>query len=373
MSYTNGLDDPSAYFQTALYTGAGSTVVTVTNDGNSDLQPDFLWFKRRDSAGGHALLDTSRGANVTSGFGPTGYSFVLNSNSTASEVADSTGVMTITSDGFTVKELTYAGGNTNTGSMVAWQWHCNGGTNSSNTDGSITSTVQANQDAGFSIGTFTGTGLAATIGHGLGVKPDMLILKSRNNPSGAAMYWMVAHVGLDGMAGTKNLFMNETWAADTSSAVWGNVAPTSSVFTVSTNAAVNYSGNNMLFYAFANKQGYSKFGSYVGNGNPNGPFIYTGFKPAFVLIKNVDATQVWIMYDGARKPFNRDDNVASIYASETNAEYTGASYHNLDILSNGFKIRLTDASQNGNGNKHIYMAFAENPFVTSTGIPTTAR
>ena len=293
MAYTN-IDDPSAYFQTALYTGAGSTVVTVTNDGNSDLQPDFLWFKRRDSAGGHALLDTSRGANVTSGFGPTGYSFVLNSNSTASEVADSTGVMTITSDGFTVKEMTYAGGNTNTGSMVAWQWHCNGGTTSSNTDGSITSTVQANQDAGFSIVTWTGNeNSSATVGHGLGVKPDMVFFKRRN-----ATYNWVVYCGQLGIVGGNNMF---AYLNLTNPAEQGAGFNFTSTTITPTNGAPTNSGN-MIAYCFAEKQGYSKFGSYVGNGNDNGPFVYTGFKPAFVMVKNANATKNWYMWDNKRNP-----------------------------------------------------------------------
>ena len=156
MAYTS-IDDPSAYFQTATFSGNGSTVVTVTNDGNSDLQPDLLWFKRRDAAVAHVLGDTTKGANVTSGFGPTGYWVALNPNSTASGVADSTGVMTITSDGFTSKEMSFAAGNVSTGSMVCWQWHCNGGTTASNTDGDITSTVQVNTEAGLSILTYSGT------------------------------------------------------------------------------------------------------------------------------------------------------------------------------------------------------------------------
>jgi len=356
MPYTN-IDDPSAYFQAVLWTGDGLDNKQITNDGNSDLQPDWVWLKDRTQAESHAVFDSTRGATVR-----------LQPNSTGAESTETATLKSFTTDGFTVGTSGSVNNGSNPDQYVAWQWKANGGTTSSNTDGSITSTVQANTDAGFSIGTFTGTGSAATIGHGLGVKPDMLILKSRNNPSGAAMYWMVAHVGLDGMAGTKNLFMNENWAADTSSAVWGNVAPTSSVFTVSTNAAVNYSGNNMLFYAFANKQGYSKFGKYVGNGNANGTFVYTGFKPEFVIVKRSDSANNWIITDNARGINGANPR---LYADLADAEGSAADY--IDHLSNGFKIRTSAGSMNTNGGSYIYMAFAENPFTTSTGIPTTAR
>jgi hypothetical protein len=356
MPYTN-IDDPSAYFQAVLWTGDGLDNKQITNDGNSDLQPDWVWLKDRTQAESPAIFDSTRGATVR-----------LQPNNTNAESTETATLKSFTTDGFTVGTSGSVNNGSNPDQYVAWQWKANGGTTSSNTDGSITSTVQANTDAGFSIGTFTGTGAAATIGHGLGVKPDMLILKSRNNPSGAAMYWMVAHVGLDGMAGTKNLFMNENWAADTSSAVWGNVAPTSSVFTVSTNAAVNYSGNNMLFYAFANKQGYSKFGKYVGNGNANGTFVYTGFKPEFVIVKRSDSANNWIITDNARGINGANPR---LYADLADAEGSAADY--IDHLSNGFKIRTSAGSMNTNGGSYIYMAFAENPFTTSTGIPTTAR
>ena len=360
MPYTN-IDDPSAYFQTAIYTGAGSTVVTVTNDGNSDLQPDFLWFKRRDSAGGHALLDTSRGANVTSGFGPTGYSFVLNSNARDSEVADSTGVMTITSDGFTVKEMTYAGGNTNTGSMVAWQWHCNAGSTSSNTDGSITSTVQANQDAGFSIVTYDGNGSNnQTIGHGLGATPDLILIKNRNQ----AANWTTFHKAL---GTSKHMRLNSTNAAATESGFWHSLSTT--LFGVKFYDEYNNSAGEYVAYCFAEKQGYSKFGKYVGNGNSNGPFVYTGFKPAFLIMKRTDSTGNWVMFDTKRDTHNVTKH--RLFPNLTNADNTTRNY--IDLLSNGFKMRDTDVDHNASGATIIYMAFAENPFVTSTGVPTTAR
>ena len=358
MPYTN-IDDPSAYFQTVLYTGTGSANNAITNDGNSDLQPDWIWFKSRDAGHSHYVVDSNRGRAL--GLYPDG----VNSEVTSS--GSTTDCQSFDSNGFTVGTPEDANStNSSSSTKVAWQWKANGGTTSNNTDGSITSTVQANQDAGFSIVTWTGNeNASATVGHGLGVAPDMWIAKRRNG----TYNWQVYTSALAPVGGNNLILaLNSTAAAEQ---ITGTSFTSSSTFQPGSNAKRN--SGNMIAYCFAEKQGYSKFGSYIGNGFSNGPFVYTGFKPAFVLIKNADATQVWIMYDGARKPFNRDDNVASLYANTSGAEYTGASYHNLDILSNGFKIRLTDASQNGNGNKHIYMAFAENPFVTSTGVPTTAR
>ena len=368
MAYTN-IDDPSAHFQTALYTGEGSTVVTVTNDGNSDLQPDFLWFKRRDAVAPHVLLDTSRGANVTSGFGPTGYSKALNSNSNAAEVADSNGVMTITSDGFTSKEMTAASGSVSTGSMVCWQWHCNGGTTSTNNDGSLTSTVQVNQDAGFSIVTYAGASSTGTIGHGLGEAPKVILVRARNK--NVPTSWIMYHE--DGSTSDDDYFiLNGTFAKATQAGIWNNQYPSSTVFGIANDFWVNQSGVDYLAYCFAEKQGYSKFGKYVGNGSAsNGSFVYTGFKPAFVMTKST-GTGSWSLYDHKRLGYNPID--VWLRANGSDAESTGAiSGEDIDLLSNGFKLRNSDNTINGSGQAYIYMAFAENPFVTSTGIPTTAR
>jgi len=375
MAYTN-IDDPSAYFQAFTYTGNGSNPRNLTNDGNSDLKPDLIWIKNRTDNGTDNVL-----ANSTMGFdapnAPNGGGQLSTNSSGGVNVPPSTYgyVSAALTNGFTAA----AGGtngdvaNANGKEFVACQWKANGGTTVSNTDGSITTTVQANPTAGFSLVFYTGNGIQTgeTVGHGLGAVPKMIISKDRDGTSNVPT-WRTYH---EAIGATKYLQMPQTDAASTFDD-WDNTTPTSSVYSVGGSSGytpANTSNTEYIAYVFADVQGYSKFGSYVGNGSTNGPFIYTGFKPAFVLIKNVDTAQVWIMYDGARKPFNRDDNVASLYANTSGAEYTGASYHNLDILSNGFKIRLTDASQNGNGNKHIYMAFAENPFTTSTGVPTTAR
>ena len=357
MAYTT-IDDPSAHFQSEAFTTPGGASST-TFDGNSDLQPDMIWAKQRNAANGHELWDSTRGVNST----------LFPDNSSVEDTAVNR-LTAFNSDGFSWGNA----GNLNTaGNFVAWAWKANGGSTSSNTDGSITSTVQANTTAGFSIGTFTGTGSTATVGHGLGVKPDMLILKSRDNPSGAAMYWMVAHLGLDDMAGTKNLFLDTTFAADTNATVWANTAPTSSVFTVGTHAAVNYSGNDMLFYAFNNVQGYSKFGTYTGNGRTDiGAFINTGFRPAFILIKSV-SSRAWYLFDDKREGFNSSGTRGNFYlqAQDTDAE---SANNVVDILSNGFQIVQSSSTQfNGSGEVYTWSAWAENPFVSSTGVPTTAR
>ena len=345
------IDDSSAQFQVDLYTGTGSSLAN-TFDGNSAMQPDFVWIKERNGAADHALYDSTRGVQKQ-----------LESNTTDGETTESTGLTAFGSDGFTVGALAQA--NTSSDTYVAWAWKSNGSTTSTCTDGDIDSTVQVNATAGFSIVTWTAADTTArSIGHGLGVQPQVVIIRNRTR----AENWRVFHRGA-GVTGA--LILDNTSAYNSSTALF-TADSTSTVFKVGTDFSVN-GGYPYVAYCFANIQGYSKFGKYIGNGAADGPFVYTGFKPAFVLIKNIDAVQVWIMYDGKRKPVNRDDNVASIYANTNGAEYTGASYHNLDILSNGFKIRLTDASQNGSGNDHIYMAFAENPFVTSTGVPATAR
>ena len=364
MAYTT-IDDPSAHFQTLLYTGDSNSPRDLVNDGNSDLQPDFVWVKGRSHTDIHLAYDSSRGGGkflrpATSGLENTG----------------NYGVTAFNTDGFRTNAYAYTNENTHT--YAAWQWKVNGGTTSSNTDGNITTTVQTNSTAGISIGTYTGNASgSATIGHGLGAIPDLFMIKGRNGSGlgGAAQYWVVGapnHATFTNSA-SKHVFLDTSNAIMNNTTIWRNAAFTSSIAPMGGHAAINGNGATYVFYAFKNIQGFSKIGHYVGNGNSNGPFVFTGFKPAWVLIKNLDASQVWIMYDGARKPLNRDDNVASLYASEDNAEYTGASYHNLDILSNGFKIRLTDASQNGSGVNYLYIAFAENPFVTSTGVPTTAR
>jgi len=351
MGKYTAIDDPSAFFQTALYAGTGSAQ-SITNDGNSDLQPDFIWIKSRtDGTANHHAHNT----NV-----PTTRTLFVNKSDF--EETQSQSVTSIQSDGFTLG--TWGGNNAASNNFVAWQWKANGGTTSSNTDGSITSTVQANQDAGFSIVTYTGTGSAATVGHGLGVAPKVIIVKAR---SGVPTSWAVFHK--DGSTSDDDTFvLNSTAAKATYAGFWNNQYPSSSVFGISNDIWLNGNTENFVAYCFAEKQGYSKFGKYVGNGSTNGPFVYTGFKPAFVMIKKSNSTGQWLLFDNARDPFNKVFHQLRII---TAAESTIT--HDIDFLSNGFKIRDIVSNDNGNGDTFIYIAFAENPFVTSTGIMGTAR
>ena len=362
MAYTN-IDVPSAYFQTALYAGNGGTQ-SITNDGNSDLQPDWVWTKSRSDSSFHLVTDSTRGTTKR-----------IYPNSTAAEESHSNMVTAFNSDGFSIGN--HSAINTSGYNYVGWQWKANGGTTASNTDGDINSTVQVNQDAGFSIVTYTGNGSTAdqTVGHGLGVRANAVLVKNRDS----AANWVVY---VDGLAVNHCLELNTTdpQSDSTQGRVLSSSAGsygTSSIFTLRNGSGsvvqTNTSGEDYVAYCFAEKQGYSKFGSYVGNGNANGPFVYTGFKPAFVMMKRSDAAgSSWAIFDNKRSDsgFNVIDK--EIAANENSAEYDRAAA-NTDFLSNGFKIRNTDGWHNTSGGTYIYMAFAENPFTTSTGIPTTAR
>jgi hypothetical protein len=354
MSYTNGLDDPSAYFQALTYTGNGTTTNNVTNTGNSNLQPDWVWIKQRSATQDHVVTDSSRDGEVASGT-----NLVLTPN-TAEAEASSTGFgINYATNGINF-DAAWAKVNASGQTYVAWQWKANGGTTSSNTDGSITSTVQANQDAGFSIVTYGGTASANTVGHGLADTPDVIIFKNRDDTN----VWAVYHQSL---GNNLKIVLNSIAAQDADGAFMNGTLPTSSVFSVGASVNTNGSSDNYVAYCFAEKQGYSKFGSYVGNGSTNGPNIYTGFKPAFVMIKKSNSTGQWLLFDNARDPFNKVFHQLRII---TAAESTIT--HDIDFLSNGFKIRDIVSNDNGSGDTFIYMAFAEHPFVAG-GIPTTAR
>jgi hypothetical protein len=351
MAYTN-IDDPSAYFQTALYTGNATDNRAITYDGNTDMQPDFLWFKTRSTTENHALIDSNRGITKH-----------LRANTTSDEKTKTTLLKSFDSNGFTlgIDSLTNSNGNT----LVSWGWKANGGTTSSNTSGTITSTVQANTTAGFSIVTYTGNGSTGqTIGHGLGVTPDMMIVKNRSG-----LYnWAVYHKDSNSSPEDYYAQLNTTNAFSLATDIFGGSAATSTVIGVKNFNETNASGSNYVAYCFASKQGYSKFGKYVGNGDANGPFVYTGFKPAFLMIKRSSSTSNWSMFDNARGTYN--SNTPELQANTSSAEnsVTGR----IDLLSNGFKM-TTSIFPNDSGVTFIYMAFAENPFTTSTGIPTTAR
>jgi len=348
MAYTT-IDDPSVHFQIALWTGDGNSTQAITNDGNSDLQPDFVWLKRRNGAENHTLADTSRGVTKR-----------ISSNENNAE--DTNGIASVQSDGFTVSSS--YNGNTNGSTYVGWQWKANGGTTSSNSSGTnITSTVQANTTAGFSIVTFTGTGNDGdSYGHGLTSAPELVIPKKRSGTSnwqgyafdgGNSQYWYL---------NLTNAFANTT----------GNsAASSSSVITTDASGDSNPSGGTVVSYCFHSVKGYSKIGRYSSNGNADGPFIYTGFKPAWVMIKRTDASQSWNINDTTRDPENPSD--LRILADSGGAEEDRADTDAIDFLSNGFKIRSTATILNASGGTYIYMAFAEHPFVSSEGVPVTAR
>jgi hypothetical protein len=356
MAYTN-IDDPSAFFQATTYTGNGANT-EVTNSGNSDLKPDFLWIKNRTAGYGHFVVDSNRNISYAQNSSNAPY---LETESTAAENNNQNWMQSVNTNGFTTGISEHI--NNNLGSaFVAWQWKANGGTTASNTDGDITSTVQVNSDAGFSIVTYTGNFTATqTVGHGLGVRPDVVIIKNRDT----AVDWVV---WTSSLASGNMLKLNAADAQGSSSRIY-QAGFTTSTFGIGANNSVNKSGDDLIAYCFAEKQGYSKFGSYVGNGNVNGPFVYTGFKPAWILFKKINSAGTsWMLYDNKREPNNPVDQV--LYPSLLNAESAGDA---TDILSNGFKQRSTGSSQNASGDTYIYMAFAESPFVTSTGTPTTAR
>ena len=357
MAYTN-IDDPSAYFQATTYTGAGANTV-VTNGGNSNLQPDWVWIKNRGAAYGHFVVDSNRNISYAQNSSNAPY---LETESNAAENNNQNWMQSVNTNGFTTGISEHI--NSNSGSsFVAWQWKCNGGTTSSNTDGNITSTVQSNQDAGFSIVTYTGNGSDnQTIGHGLGVQPNWWLVKRRDSTGG----WMFGASSI--LGGTSNYLALDDTAGNTEiNNIWGDSPTSSTLFRVSNNARLNTNNGTYVAYLFADKQGYSKFGSYVGNGNVNGSFVYTGFKPAVIIHKSITTTKNWGIITGGTFKNEID---ARLNPNLVAAEGTGTM---VDFLSNGFKWRTTNGTANTNGTTYIYIAFGENPFTTSTGIPTTAR
>ena len=354
MAYTT-IDDPSAHFQSAIWSGTGSAL-SVTFGGNSDMQPDMVWVKNRTVSSDHRLSDSVRGTSSH-----------LVPNDAAAIDTSSTALTAFNSDGFSVgTEQSYSQSGKN---HVGWAWKA--GTSFTNDAsgtgiGTIDSTGSVNTDAGFSIVSYSGNSTAgATIAHGLGATPKMMIVRKRNS----AENWLVYHAST-GNTGATLLNGTNAFFQDN---MWNSTSPTSSVFTVHGDDGANGSGGNYIAYCFSEKKGYSKFGSYTGNGNADGTFVYTGFKPAFFICKRYnDSGYDWLMYDNKRQvSFNVIDDFLKPNLSDV--ETTGNANQSLDFLSNGVKHRGNGASSNGDGVVYIYMAFAENPFTTSTGIPTTAR
>ena len=338
MAYTT-IDDPAQYFNTVLWTGDGNDDRNITGVG---FQPDMVWEKKRNEAGSHRIADSIRGATN-----------VMFPDLTNAEASRPNEFQAFISDGFQIGDDSNFNGSSNT--HAGWSWLA-GGSSSSNSDGDITSSVSANTTSGFSIVTFTGNGTASgTIGHGLGVAPKIVLYKKRNGTSD----WFYWTTQIDGS--NDDLRLNTTGTKSDLSGSSGSI--TASTFS-------NYgwgSSDNMVCYCFAEKKGYSKFGSYTGNGNANGNFNYLGFKPSFILLKG-NNTENWSMYDNKRLGYNVDNNV--LYPNANSAEGTS---DDIDFLSNGFKIRRQTGLLNDNNVVYIYMAFAESPFVNSNSVPTNAR
>jgi hypothetical protein len=347
------IDKPSDYFNTVIYTGNGAAARGITGVG---FQPDWVWVKDRSVGYPHITWDSAR-TNKAS----------LCTNTTAAEVTTTARTLTsFDSDGFTTPNVTDDIFNDNGTAFVSWNWKA-GGTASSNTDGSITSSVSANQDAGFSIVSYTGNGTAgATVGHGLSSKPGMMIFKERNGVTG----WVVYHHKNTSAPATEYLQLNTDAATADYADYFNDTEPTSSVFTLGNDTGINQNTDTYIAYCFAEKQGYSKFGSYTGNGDADGTFVYTGFKPAFVMIKRSDSSPYyWNVLDNKRDTYNPEK--LTLFPNVDEVEYNYTNF--ADFLSNGFKLRFTGAGANASGGTYIYMAFAENPFVSSTGVPATAR
>ena len=341
MAYTT-INKHTSYFNTKLWSGNGSSQA-LTGVGH---QTDMAWIKSRTDTRKNNLYDAVRGVQKR----------IVPNDTVAEDTVP--GVTAFGTDGFTVGSETDTNGSSR--NFVGWSWSAGASAGSSNTDGSITSTVSANTTAGFSIVKYTGTGSAATVGHGLGAVPKMFITKKLNTSESWGVYHNTQGAG-------KFLRLEGNNAVDTSTTVWNNTTPTSSVFSIGTGGISNTSGQDYIAYCFAEKTGYSKFGSYTGNGNADGTFVYTGFKPAFVMNKKTDGTMDWHIWDNKRNSFNVIDKV--VYPNLNNAEDTLTS---LDIVSNGFKIRDNRNFLNASGSPYIYMAFGQS-LVGSNNVPCTAR
>jgi hypothetical protein len=357
MPYSN-IDKPSKYFNTLTYTGDASSPRTVTGVG---FKPDFTWIKNRTRAGSSALNDNVRGAGLNK---------ELSSETNSLEGSNGGSgygyISAFASDGFTLTtgSTAYDIVNRSGDSYVSWNWLGSGTTPVSNTAGTRTSTVSANTTSGFSIVSYTGNQVAgATVGHGLGVKPALIIVKLRSGDVGEPF---VYHKSL---GATKAFKWNTSDAPITNTTVWNDTEPTSTVFSVGTSNNVNHV-YPLIAYCFAEVKGFSKFGSYTGNGSSDGTFIYTGFKPAWIMIKQSSTSgEGWEIADNKRST----NNVITTFLRNSSGTESTNTDRQFDFLSNGIKMRGTHGSTNGSGSTYIYMAFAENPFVSSKGIPTTAR
>ena len=360
MAYTD-IDDPTIYFETLSWTGNGNTPRTFTG---LDFAPNMTWSKRRDDAAGHNLLDTVRGAGVDSELCPSTNGVEGSNNANAYGYLSA-----FTSDGFTVTagSSDNAYWNNNTATYVAWNWKAGSSISGATVGlGTLkTYTGSVSTTAGFSIIKYTGNGTSGhQFPHGLGVAPKVVIVKRTNTSA----QWNVFHASL---GSTGALYLNDTIAFNVVQGFWNNSAPNSTSMPLGTDAAGNGDGDTYIAYCFAEKKGYSKFGSYKGNGNADGAFINLGFKPAWVIVKLTSGSgEHWYMQDATRNTFN--PSAKRIKGNAGDAELDNTAF-NIDFLSNGMKMRNTNAGHNGSGSTFIYMAFAESPFVNSNGVPNNAR
>ena len=343
MAYT-AIDDPSAYFKVQLYTGTGSSNAITFNDTDTDMQPDLVWVKKRDATGDHYANDSVRGVTKK-----------IEVNSTSAEETDTNSLTAFGSDGFTVGSTGAFNSSSNT--FVAWCW-------------------KESAVSGFDIVAYEGNATAKTVSHSLSAVPHVMLAMNRDSANNKHLY----HHKNTSAPETDYLNINTTGATDDALSVWNDTAPTSSVFTVGDGDTTNNDGDSIIAYLFSEKQGFSKFGTYVGNSNVDGAFVYTGFKPAFVMTKaseNTSGSNNWFMADNKRHSvapasggtnFNVIDR--QLYANLNNADDTNSS---IDFLSNGFKWRRDGGDTNTTGRTFVYMAFAEAPFVNSNGVPCNAR
>ena len=350
-AYTT-IDDPSAFFKCHLYSGNGSTNAQTFADTDTDMQPDMVWIKSRSDGFNHMLYDAARGVQKH-----------IKPDTTAAEATDANSLTAFGSDGFTVG--TNSDLNNSGDTYVAWCWKA-GGSASSQTDGDIDTSRSVSTTAGFSIATYTGNGTnGATRGHGLGVVPHLIVVKNRTD----AVKWYVYHHKNTAAPETDYLTLNSN-AVTTDQGGWNDTAPTSTLVTTADGSEVNQSGKSYVMYSWVGIQGFSKFGTFVGNGDNDGPFLFCGFKPSFFMSKRTDSAASWNIWNNKSNPFNPAD--ALQYADGTDAEASAATY-SIDFLSNGIKMRGYRADTNTNGAAHIWMAFAEQPFVNSNGVPNNAR
>ena len=345
MAYST-IDDPTLYFNTVLYAGTGSeqTVSGV------NFSPGLTWLKSRSNGQPNVLSDSVRGGNKQ-----------LYTADTQAETTYGQYLKSFNSDGFVLG--TDSGINQSSQTFVSWNWKA-GGSASNNTDGNKTISLSVNTTAGFSVGTYAGTGQDSTIGHGLGAVPDWLMIKNRSSGS---RKWQLWHNGLTGT--NKYLAIDRSDAELTDSASWDNTAHSNTVWNTYGSGEANQNGENFVCYAWTSIQGFSKFGSYTGNANADGPFIYTGFKPAWIMTKQINGGSSWIVHDNKRDPINA---VTEYFTVEEN-DAAGTLANSYDLCSNGFKVRTSNGDRNSSGDSFAYWAFAESPLVNSEGIPNNAR